>query len=112
PALPSGTPLDVTRTWTTVGGRLVMRLTVKNTSSSSVQIGALGLPMVFNNVITNRTLDQAHAACSLSDPYIGGDAGYLQVTRLSGQGPALLVLPDGKTPFEAYNPILNVPKTG
>src|SRR5438270_6381784 len=30
----------------------------------------------------------------------------LQVTRLSGQGPALLVLPEGKTPFEAYNPIL------
>jgi hypothetical protein len=28
------------------------------------------------------------------------------VTRLSGRGPALLVLPDGKTPFEAYNPIL------
>ena len=33
-------------------------------------------------------------------------AGYLQVTPLSGHGPALLVLPDGKTPFEAYNPIL------
>jgi hypothetical protein len=94
------------------GGRLVLRFRLQNTSTGPVQIGALGLPMVFNNVITNRTLDQAHAACSLSDPYIGGDAGYLQVTRLSGQGPALLVLPDGKTPFEAYNPILNVPKTG
>jgi hypothetical protein len=112
PALPSGTPLDVTRTWTTVGGRLAMRLTVKNTSSSSVQIGALGLPMVFNNIITNRTLDQAHAACSFADPYIGRDAGYLQVTRLSGQAPALLVLPDGRTPFEAWSPLLNAPTTG
>ena len=27
------------------------------------------------------------------------------MTRLSGHGPALLVVPDGKTPFEAYNPI-------
>jgi hypothetical protein len=107
PALPSGIPLSITRTWSSEGGRLVMRVTLKNKSTGSVQIGALGLPMVFNNVITNRTLEQAHAQCSFADPYIGRDSGYLQVTRLSGQSPALLVLPDGKTPFEAYNPILN-----
>jgi hypothetical protein len=112
PALPSGFPLSVSRSWVKEGGRLVMRFTLKNTSSSPVQIGALGIPMVFNNVITNRTLDQAHALCSFADPYIGRDAGYVQVTRLNGQGPALLVLPDGKTPFEAYAPILNTPKTG
>jgi hypothetical protein len=111
-ALPSSLPLTITRTWTVEGGRLVLRFELKNKSTSAVQIGALGIPMVFNNVITNRTLDQAHAICSFADPYIGSDAGYLQVTRLSGQGPALLVVPDGKTPFEAYNPILNAPKTG
>ena len=43
------------------------------------------------------------------DPYIGRDAGYLQVTRLSGHGPALLVVPLGDTPFEAYNPLLERP---
>ena len=112
PALPSTIPLSITRTWLTEGGRLVMRFDIKNKSTSSVQVGALGLPMVFNNVITNRTLDQAHATCSFADPYIGNDAGYLQVTRLSGQSPALLVLPYKKTPFEAYNPILNAPKAG
>jgi hypothetical protein len=112
PALPAGFPLSVTRSWVKEGGRLVMRFVLKNTSTSPVQVGAFGIPMIFNNVITNRTLDQAHAQCSFADPYIGEDAGYLQVTRLSGQGPALLVLPDGKTPFEAYNPILNAPKTG
>ncbi len=112
PALPSTVPLTITRQWVTEGGRLIMRFTLKNKSTSSVQIGALGLPMVFNNVITNRTLDQAHATCSFADPYIGRDAGYLQVTRLSGQSPSLIVFPDGKTPFEAYNPILNAPKTG
>lgn len=110
PALPANLPLSVTRTWATEGGRLILRFTLKNKSNSPVQIGALGLPMVFNNVITNRTLEQAHAACSFADPYIGSDAGYLQVTRLSGQGPALLVLPDGRTPFEAYSPLLNAPK--
>ena len=39
---------------------------------------------------------------------IGQDAGYLQVTRLTGKGPALLVVPEGKTPFEAYQ-LLNEP---
>ena len=29
------------------------------------------------------------------------------MTRLNGHGPVLLVVPDGKTPFEAYNPILD-----
>ena len=72
-----------------------------------MQIGALGIPMIFNNVLNDRSLEQAHAICSFYDPYIGEDAGYLQVTRLSGHGPALLVLPLGKTPFEAYNPILD-----
>ena len=84
-----------------------MRFTLKNKSSQTVEIGALGLPLIFNNVLNERSLEEAHAKCSFYDPYIGEDAGYLQVTRLSGHGPALLVIPDGKTPFEAYNPILD-----
>jgi len=106
PTLPADFPLQVTRTWALDGGRLVLRFELKNKTSEPVQIGALGIPMIFNNVLNNRSLDQAHALCSFYDPYIGEDAGYLQVTRLSGHGPALIVVPDGKTPFEAYNPIL------
>jgi len=106
PTLPSDIPLQITRTWTLEDGKLTLRFILKNKTAESVQIGALGIPMIFNNVLNDRSLDQAHAICSFYDPYIGEDAGYLQVTRLSGQGPALLVLPEGKTPFEAYNPIL------
>ena len=100
--LPADCPLHVTRTWALEGGRLALRFALRNMSAETVQIGALGIPMVFNNIISDRTLEQAHAACSFSDPYIGQDAGYLQVTRLSGHGPTLVVVPDGKTPFEAY----------
>ena len=107
PALPSDIPLQVTRTWALESGKLVLRFTLKNKSSVPVQIGALGIPMIFNNVLNDRSLDEAHAKCSFYDPYIGEDAGYLQVTRLSGHGPALLVVPEGRTPFEAYNPILD-----
>src|SRR5437660_8458021 len=109
PTLPSDIPLQITRRWTLEDGKLTLRFIFKNKTAESVQIGALGIPMIFNNVLNDRSLDQAHAICSFYDPYIGEDAGYLQVTRLNGRGPALLVVPDGKTPFEAYNPILDRP---
>lgn len=109
PTLPSDFPLQVTRTWVLESGKLVLRFELKNKSTASVQVGALGIPMIFNNVLNDRSLEVAHAKCSFYDPYIGEDAGYLQVTRLNGHGPALLVVPEGKTPFEAYDPILDQP---
>ena len=107
PTLPANIPLQITRTWALLNNQLVLRFTVKNKSSQPVEIGALGIPMVFNNVMNRRTLDEAHAKCSFYDPYIGEDAGYVQVTRLSGHGPALVVAPFGKTPLEAYSPIVS-----
>ena len=112
PTLPPDCPLQIIRTWALDGGRLVMRFELKNKIPAPVQIGALGIPMIFNNVLNDRSLEQAHSICSFYDPYIGEDAGYLQVTRLSGHGPALVVVPDGRTPFEAYNPILNPRESG
>jgi hypothetical protein len=105
PTLPEDLPLEITRTWALEDGKLILRFTLKNKTTEPVEVGALGIPMIFNNVLNNRSLEQAHALCSFYDPYIGEDAGYLQVTRLNGQGPALLVVPEGKTHFEAYNPI-------
>ena len=107
PTLPEGIPLNITRMWALGNGHLVLRFVLRNTTSESVEVGAIGIPMIFNNVLNERSLEEAHAKCSFYDPYIGEDAGYLQVTRLSGKSPALLVVPDGSTPFEAYNPILD-----
>jgi len=102
PTLPADIPLQITRSWIVDNGRLVLRFDLKNRTNQPVQLGALGLPMVFNNIITGRNLKEAHEKCSFSDPYIGQDGGYLQVTRLSGAGPSLVVVPDGQTPFEGY----------
>lgn len=102
----AGMPLRIERRWVNDAGVLAMRFTLVNTSKAPVEIGGLGMPMVFDNIITDRNLDQAHAEASFVDPYIGRDAGYLQVTRLNGQGPALLVLPEKGTPLEAYRPVL------
>lgn len=101
-------PLQVIRTWLVENDQLVMRFELKNKGSVPVEIGSLGIPVVFNNMITGRSLQQAHEICSFSDPYIGLDGGYLQVTRLNGHGPTLIVVPDGRTPFESYH-LLNEP---
>ena len=107
PTLPQDIPLQIRRTWVVESHKLVLTFTLTNKSKATVEVGALGIPMVFNNVLNDRSLEDAHAKCSFYDPYIGEDAGYLQVTRLNGNGPALLVVPYGRTPFEAYNPILD-----
>jgi hypothetical protein len=104
--LPADIPLRVTRSWIVKDGKLVLSFKLENKSKSNVEIGALGIPLIFNNVLNDRSLEQAHARCVFYDPYIGENAGYLQVTRLNGHGPAMLVIPDGDTPFEAYKPIL------
>ena len=109
PTFPAAMPLDVKRCWKVINGRLVLLFKLKNKSSRMVEIGALGVPMIFNNILQGEELEQTHAKNVFYDPYIGKDAGYLQVTRLSGKGPAFLVVPYGKTPFEAYNPLLNDP---
>jgi len=105
PTLPAEFPLEATRSWSVVDGHIVLRFTLRNSGKRGIEIGALGIPLIFDNVMNGKNLDEAHAVCSFSDPSIALDGGYVQVTRLNGHGPALLVVPDGKTPFEAYNPI-------
>ncbi len=109
PTFPEDFPLEVRRYWESEGGALVLRFELANQGRQPVEIGSLGIPMVFNNMLHNKSLDEAHAACVFYDPYIGRDAGYLQVIRLHGHGPVLLVMPHGRTPFEAYNPLLDDP---
>ena len=107
-------PLKVSRAWMLdASGRLSLQFEITNSSKAAVAVGGLGFPVVFNNMIQNfvanraRTLPQAHEICSFFDPYVGRDGGYLQVTRLSGAGPALIVTPQPgtKTPFEAFRPL-------
>jgi len=107
--LPADIPLQIQRYWKVINGQLVLQFEIKNKSSDTVEIGSLGIPMIFNNIMDDETLEDAHAKNVFYDPYIGMDAGYLQVTRLSGHGPALLVVPYNHTPFEAYNPLLDDP---
>lgn len=103
--LPAGLPLMIVRYWEKDGENFIMRFEIKNKSDKAIEIGALGIPMIFNNNFNDRTLDEAHTGNVFFDPYIGNDAGYLQVVRLNGKGKVLVVVPYGNTPFEAYRPL-------
>jgi len=106
-SFPAATPLKLIRTWAVEKGDLVLRFTLTNIGSTPLEIGGTGISMVFNNIMNGLTLDQAYKSCSFYDPYIGEDAGYVQVVRLNGLGPVLLVVPAAHTPFEAWKPILD-----
>ncbi|GJC78406.1 hypothetical protein ColLi_01244 [Colletotrichum liriopes] len=102
PTLPSGVPLTVTREWLTDGEGLALRVNLTNNANTTVELGSLGLPVVINNIFETRSAEDIQAKCSLADPYIGLDAGYVRVSPVKGLGNALVVAPLGKSPFEAW----------
>jgi len=105
--LPQDIPVNIKRFYEEKKGNLIMRFEITNKSNTALEIGALGVPMIFNNILEGKTLDETHVQNVFFDPYIGKDAGYLEVKRLSGHGPALLLLPEENMPFEAYRPLLD-----
>ncbi|MFM1878077.1 MAG: hypothetical protein RLZZ241_943 [Bacteroidota bacterium] len=102
-------PFQIKRFYEADGADLILRFELTNTHSEPVEIGALGIPMIFNNILEGKTLDEAHAQNVFFDPYMGMDAGYLEVKRLNGSGPGLLVVPEENAPFENYRPLLDDP---
>ncbi|GLU42871.1 DUF5695 domain-containing protein [Allomuricauda sp. NBRC 101325] len=107
--LPKDIPVSVKRYYELDNNQLVMRFEITNKQDVPIEIGALGVPMIFNNILEGKSLVETHAQNVFFDPYIGMDAGYLEVKRLSGKGPALLVLPKENMAFEAYRPLLDDP---
>jgi hypothetical protein len=102
PTLGASTGLDITREWINVSGDLGLQFTVQNPGKTAMELGSFGFPTEFNSIFSSRTAAGIQAACSLEDPYIGLNAGYLRITPVSGTGAALVVTPLGNTSFEAY----------
>ncbi|KAL9105999.1 MAG: hypothetical protein Q9227_008907 [Pyrenula ochraceoflavens] len=104
PALPGASQyLNVTRTWSELEGDLTLQFTLSNTQSSAIEIGSLGMPIEFNNIFSTRMPTDTTQKCVLLDPFIGLHAGYVQVTRLTGTGPNLVITPLGNlTKLEAW----------
>ncbi|KAL6709813.1 hypothetical protein ACN47E_000598 [Coniothyrium glycines] len=102
PTLPSGSPLKITREWLRDGSSIAVRFNITNKATSTVELGSLGLPVSINNIFTNRLAADTQSKCSLADPYIGLDAGYVRVSHLQGTGNALVITALGSTPLEAW----------
>lgn len=101
----AASPIKVNRKWTTQDEDVLFSTTLTNSTVNDIEIGGLGFAMIFNQIFTDNSLDESHNNSSFVDPYIGQDAGYLQVARLNGQVPTLLVVNGENTPFEAYRPL-------
>ncbi|VUC22889.1 unnamed protein product [Clonostachys rosea] len=101
-------PLNITRDWIDHDGDVALRFTLHNTASAAVELGAVGFPTEFNSIFTNRTASDIQRMCSLADPYIGLDAGYIRVAPISGTGQALVVTPLEGTRLEAYRNLREV----
>jgi hypothetical protein len=86
------------------GGSLSLRFVLRNNGSSLVELGAFGPAMIFStsNACNRTTLDSLAATCAMVDPSIASHHGFVSVTRMTGTGPVLLVVPENKTGFEAY----------
>ena len=54
--LPSTIPIQVKRYWETDNNKLTLRFELTNTTNQTVRIGALGIPMIFNNLLEGETL--------------------------------------------------------
>ena len=59
-ALPEDVPLEVKRYWGKSDDKLVLRFELKNKRDKNVEIGALGIPLIFNNILHNKHLDEVH----------------------------------------------------
>ena len=68
PTLPADVPLSVKRYWQSVNGHLVLRFELTNKTAAVLEIGALGIPMIFNNILQDKHLDEAHADNVFFDP--------------------------------------------
>ncbi|KAH7320403.1 hypothetical protein B0J17DRAFT_697122 [Rhizoctonia solani] len=107
PTLPTSVTslITITRSWVRSStGVLGLRFTLRNKASTAIEVGSLEFPIAFNSIFTDRTAADTNTKCSLIDPYIGVDAGFVRVTPLSGTGPVLLVTPSGssKSGLEAW----------
>ncbi|CAK5276344.1 unnamed protein product [Mycena citricolor] len=101
--LASESLLNVARRWASDSNGIELLFDVRNSQTVAVEIEALGAPLEFNDIFTGRTAAQKNKLCSLFDPYIGRDTGYVQVVPLLGTLPPLLGVPAASSPLEGWH---------
>lgn len=80
-------------------------LTLSNQGRTSLEIGELGFPFAFYNLMQGATRDEQGGRNPYQDrvyihKFIGGAASYLHAQRRSSEAPGLLIFPGGDTSWE------------
>ena len=77
-------------------GGLTMSFELTNTGTDALEVGGWGAAMVLMTMSVGgqKTLDQMAASCTMVDPAIIGEGGFVSATRMTGGGPVLLVVPE------------------
>ncbi|CAL8460615.1 g144 [Coccomyxa elongata] len=103
--LPSDAKMQLVRryaqAWDT-GGIIVSYALTNLDPFNAIEIGALSIPLVFQGRWDGLTLEQMARLSTFTDMHVGGHHGWVTVTRMSGRGPILLLLPEKGTKFEAW----------
>ena len=88
------------------GQGLRMWFTLTNKGGAAVELGAWSATMMFKDMSVHypgkMSLDSMAATDSFIDPAISGEHGFVSVTRMTGEGAVLLVVPENGTDFQAY----------
>ena len=110
--------LKMSRTVEVTGAEARLSVTLTNTRSpqsgpgGALELGGLGFTIPMNQMFSGRSLPQVARSCSFTEVYTGGEAGYVQVTRTTGEGPVLLVMPTAHAPSGAPSPAAGGEKVG
>ena len=91
----SSVPFRAIRTWrfSDGGDAIIMQWNLTNTGHIALEFGGIGFRMLFANNWTDLATQEAYGRCIVAEPSIVGDGGHVQVNRLNGASPSLLVTP-------------------
>ncbi len=109
---PADAPLAVKQSWELEEHGLLWRIEVENLGDEELELGELGLPLLFNNDYysdfsqSDEGMTRLFRSRFYVHKYIAGASSYITVTRLNGQMPALLLFPTGSTQLEFTHQIL------
>lgn len=94
--------IELTESYELREGALIWRIILRNKSTSRVEIGDLGLPLLFNTYYTKDPIT-TYTRRVIRHSYIEGDDSYIFWMRPDGAGPFLLMTPAPGTHLEYYN---------
>jgi Family of unknown function (DUF5695) len=91
--------MQLTENYSLSGDYMQWDITVKNTSGKNMEIGDLGVPLLFNQ-FWNSTQGNSYTQRNLRHSFVGKNGSYIVWERPNGEGPFLVMMPVNGTSIE------------